>query len=95
MRRYDGLLKRIDKIEKAMNGLSAPYMAFIKEIEGGYELSISFWDGKEGSGDLMPPNMICQFSFIEMLEDFLISYLKEHKPKDKFVVFCGEDEIEN
>jgi hypothetical protein len=93
MAKYDALRKRIEQMAREVKGGIAPYMATIKEIKGGYELNIAFWDGKEGSGNIMPPNMIYQFSLYGMLEDFLLSYLKDNKPKGKFVIFSGEEDL--
>ena len=95
MKRYNELRRKIDKMAKEVKGNIAPYMAYLDKIESGYKLSICFWDGKDGSGDKMPRPIIYKFSNEDVAQEFLIEYLKEHKPLNNFVLFTGENEIED
>lgn len=79
MKRYDGLRKKIDKMAKAVKGSIAPYIAYLDRIDNGYELRICFWNGKEGSADMMPKPIIYQFRTFEDAEELLLQYLQEHK----------------
>lgn len=93
MRKYDGLRKEIAKIKVGTIGIALPYMAWLNSISDGYELSISFWDGKPFSQKKMPPALLYKFKEQEEAESFLLKYLENNKPFKPFVLFSNEEEI--
>ena len=94
MSKYDTLRKKIEMMKKEVKGCIAPYLAYLITINDGYELSICFWDGREGSGDKMPTPIKYQFSQYEKAEEFLLNYFIENKPINKFVLFTNENDLE-
>lgn len=93
MSKYDALRKEIAKMKKVAKGNIAPYMAFLNATADGYEVSISFWDGKPNSGDKMPKPVRYQSEDFEKVETFIVDYLQEHKPSKNFVLFAWEEFI--
>lgn len=93
MRKYDGLRKEIAKIKAGTIGIALPYLAWLNSINDGYELSISFWDGKPYSSKKMPPTLFYKFKEQEEAESFLLKYLQNNKPFKPFVLFSNEEEV--
>lgn len=93
MRKYDGLRKEIAKLKAGTIGIAQPYIAWLNSISDGYELSISFWNGKPNSQRKMPPTLFYQFKEQEQAESFLLKYLQENNPYKPFVLFSNEESI--
>jgi hypothetical protein len=93
MRKYDGLRKEIAKLKASAIGIVSPYLAWLNPIQDGYELSISFWDGKPNSQRKMPKTLLYKFKISEEAESYLLKYLQENKPFKNFVLFSNEELI--
>lgn len=93
MSKYMALRNKIDKMKKTTIGSIAPYLAWFNKISDGYNVTISFWDGKQGSGEIMPPKVVLIGKTFTECEGKLISYLEKHKPMKPFVLFSDEDGI--
>jgi hypothetical protein len=93
MRKYDGLRKEIAKLKASAIGVVSPYLAWLNPIQDGYELSISFCDGKPNSQRKMPPTLFYKFKEQEQAESFLLKYLQDNRPYKPFVLFSNEEDI--
>lgn len=93
MRKYDSLRKEIAKLKAETIGIAPPYLAWLNSISDGYELSISFWDGKPNSQRKMPKTLLYKFKTSEEAESYLLKYLQENKPFKPFVLFSNEELI--
>ncbi|NMB98380.1 MAG: hypothetical protein GYA02_17520 [Clostridiaceae bacterium] len=93
MRKYDGLRKEIAKLKASAIGVVSPYLAWLNSISDGYELSISFWDGKPNSQRKMPKTLLYKFKTSEEAEAYLLKYLQDNRPYKPFVLFSNEELI--
>jgi len=93
MRKYDGLRKEIAKLKARAIGVVSPYLAWLNSISDGYELSISFWDGKPNSRRKMPKTLLYKFKTSEEAEAYLLKYLQDNRPYKPFVLFSNEELI--
>ena len=91
---YKSLKTRIVFMKKEVMGSIAPYIAYLDKNDGKYVLNINFWDGKEGSSELMLKPLKIEFESVKLAEDYLLNFLNENKPMKKFVLFTGNSEIQ-
>lgn len=80
-------------MSKAVKGSIAPYLAWLNPIQDGYELSISFWDGKPNSQRKMPKTLFYKFKEQVEAERYLVKYLQDNKPLKPFILFSNEEDI--
>lgn len=70
------------------------FVAWINTTKSECELIINFLNRKPNSGDRLPASLKYQFADYDKAGAFLFDYLRENKPREKFVCFSNESQIE-